>query len=316
MNIPGEKKMKIGIIGAGNVGATTAHIALMKNLGDIYLLDIEPDMAKGKAIDLNQSKYLFGADVSVEGGDDYERIKASDIIVITAGLARKPGMSRDDLLVKNFEIIKSISLKIKDSPKEPVVIVVSNPLDLMAYTAYRVTGFPRSRVLGMAGILDTYRFYHFIQSKTGAKSKAISSMILGSHGDTMVPLISHTKINRLDISSVIPAEDIKILSDRARNGGAEIVSLLKTGSAYYAPAASTVRMMEAIVKDENALLPCSVYADGFYGLDDLFIGLPVKLSKKGADAVVDIKLTHEEGRALYDSAAAIKEQITKIKGML
>ncbi len=306
-------KTKIGIIGAGNVGATTAHIALMKNLGDIYLLDVAADMAKGKAIDLNQSKFLFGSDAKVEGGDDYGQIMDADVIVVTAGLARKPGMTRDDLLFKNFEIIKDVSLKIKASKKNPFVIIVSNPLDVMAYTAYKVTGFSRHRVMGMAGVLDTYRFYHFIQNRLKVPSNYIESMILGSHGDTMVPLVSHTKVAGKELSAHVPAAEVTELTDKARNGGAEIVALLKTGSAYYAPAASTVRMMECLINDRKATLPCSVFTEGEYGFNDLFIGLPVVLGGSGIQKIVDIKLSPEEKKLLEASAASIKEQIDKIK---
>lgn len=306
-------KTKIGIIGAGNVGATTAHIALMKDLGDIYLLDIAADMARGKAIDLNQSKFLFDSDAKVEGGDDYSKINECDIIVVTAGLARKPGMTRDDLLFKNFEIIKEISLKIKQSQKSPIVIVVSNPLDVMAYTAWKVTGFPRNRVLGMAGVLDTYRFYHFLQNKFEVPSRYVESMILGSHGDTMVPLISHTKVAGRDLSAKLPEAEVNALADSARNGGAEIVALLKTGSAYYAPAASTVRMIESIVSGRKGTIPCSVLAEGEYGYKDLFLGLPVTLGPSGLQKIIELKMTEAEKKQLDASAAAIKEQIEKIK---
>ncbi|MCE5300021.1 MAG: malate dehydrogenase [Spirochaetia bacterium] len=306
-------KTRIGIVGAGNVGATCAHISLMKNLGDIYLLDIAADMAKGKAIDLNQSKFLFGSDAAVDGGDDYSKLIDSDIIVITAGLARKPGMTRDDLLFKNFDIIKDVSLKIKQSKRTPIVIVVSNPLDIMAYTVYRITGFPRNRVLGMAGVLDTYRFYHNIQNRLNTPYKYMDSMILGSHGDTMVPLISQTKIAGKFIEKMLPAEEINALADRARNGGAEIVSLLKTGSAYYAPAASVVRMMESILTGRKGTLPCSVYTEGDYGYKDIFLGLPVQLGPNGLAKVVNIKLSEAEKKALDMSAASIAEQIAKIK---
>src|ERR1035437_1886201 len=306
-------KTKIGIIGAGNVGATTAHIALMKALGDIYLLDIAADMARGKAIDLNQSKFLFDSDAKVEGGDDYSRINECDIIVVTAGLARKPGMTRDDLLFKNFDIIKDISIKIKLSQKSPIVIVVSNPLDVMAYTAWKVTGFPRNRVLGMAGILDTYRFYHFLQNKFEVPSRYVESMILGSHGDTMVPLLSHTKVAGKDLTSRLSQDEAIALADSARNGGAEIVALLKTGSAYYAPAASVVRMLESIISGRKGTIPCSVLAEGEYGYRDLFLGLPVTLGPAGLQKIIELKMTDPEKKQLDDSAAAIKEQINKIK---
>lgn len=306
-------KTKIGIIGAGNVGATTAHIAVMKDLGDIYLLDIAADMARGKAIDLNQSKFLFDSDAKIEGGDDYSKINECDIIVITAGLARKPGMTRDDLLFKNFEIIKDISLKIKKSQKSPIVIVVSNPLDVMAYTVWKVTGFPRNRVLGMAGILDTYRFYHFLQNKFEVPSRYVESMILGSHGDTMVPLVSHTKVAGKDLTTRLTAPEINLLTDSARNGGAEIVTLLKTGSAYYAPAASVIRMIESILSGRKGTLPCSILAEGEYGYKDLFLGLPVTLGPTGLQKIIEMTMTDSEKKQLDKSAAAIKEQIDKIK---
>ena len=306
-------KNKIGIIGAGNVGATVAHLALIKDMGDIYLLDIAAEMAKGKAIDLNQSKFLFSSDARVEGGDDYSKILDCDLIVVTAGLARKPGMPRDDLLCKNFDIIKGISLKLKESKKNPIVIAVSNPLDVMAYTIFKVTGFPRNRVIGMAGVLDTYRFYHFIQNRLEVPYRYMESMILGSHGDTMVPLISQTKVAGKPLNARITDAEAMELAEMARNGGAEIVSLLKTGSAYYAPAASVVRMMESILSNRKGILPCSVYADGEYGYKDIFIGLPVTLGPSGVDKISTIKITEDEKNSLDASAKSIMEQIAKIK---
>jgi malate dehydrogenase len=306
-------KNKIGIIGAGNVGATVAHLALIKDMGDIYLLDIAAEMAKGKAIDLNQSKFLFSSDARVEGGDDYSKILDCDVIVVTAGLARKPGMTRDDLLFKNFDIIKGISLKLKESKKNPIVIAVSNPLDVMAYTIFKVTGFPRNRVIGMAGVLDTYRFYHFIQNRLEVPYRYMESMILGAHGDTMVPLISQTKVAGKPLNARITDAEAMELAEMARNGGAEIVSLLKTGSAYYAPAASVVRMMESILSNRKGILPCSVYADGEYGYKDIFIGLPVTLGPSGVDKISTIKITEDEKNSLDASAKSIMEQIAKIK---
>ncbi len=305
--------MKISIIGAGNVGATIAHICLMKELGDIYLLDIAEDMAKGKAIDLNQSKFLFNSKFSVNGGSDYSALKDSDFIVITAGLARKPGMSRDDLLFKNFEIVRDICLKIKELNIHPFIIIVSNPLDIMAYTAYKTLGFPESKVLGMAGVLDTYRYMHYIQKKLNINSTDITALTLGSHGDTMVPVTSITKVYGKPLASLLSPEEITEIENKTKNGGSEIVSLLKTGSAYYAPAASTVRMMDAIIKDENAVFPCSVYARGEYGIKDIFIGLPALLNKNGFEKVITIDLSQEEILALKKSADAISEQINKIK---
>jgi len=308
--------VKISIIGAGNVGATIAHICLMKNMGDIYLLDVAEDVAKGKAVDLNQSKFLFNSKFSVEGGCDYSSVKNSDFVIITAGLARKPGMSRDDLLLKNFDIVRDVCLKIKELKIEPFVIVISNPLDIMAYTAYKTLGFPRSKVLGMAGVLDTYRYMHYIQKKLNTTTTNINAMTIGSHGDTMVPITSFTQVNGKKISELLSPEEIAEIENKTRNGGAEIVSLLKTGSAYYAPAASAVRMMDAIIKNENAVLPCSVYADGEYGFKDIFIGLPVKLNKKGADGIKIIDLTEGEKSLLKKSADAITEQIKIIKDRL
>jgi len=305
--------MKISIIGAGNVGATIAHICLMKNLGDIYLLDIAEDMAKGKAIDLNQSKFLFNSKFSVEGGSDYSVLSNSDFIIITAGLARKPGMSRDDLLFKNFEIVRDICLKIKELKKEYFIIVVSNPLDIMAYTAYQTLGFSKSKVLGMAGVLDTYRYMHYIQKKLNTNTTDIKALTLGSHGDTMVPVTSLTKTDGKSLSSILSPGEIAEIENKTKNGGAEIVALLKTGSAYYAPAASTVRMIEAIANNENVVLPCSVYTQGEYGINDIFIGLPVLLNKNGFEKIEIINLSDEEMSALKKSAEAISEQINKIK---
>ncbi len=305
--------MKFGIIGAGHVGASIAHLLVMKKAGDIYLLDIDADMAKGKAIDLNQSKFLFDSPYDVEGGGDYEKIMGCNFIVITAGLARKPGMSRDDLLMKNFEIMKSVSLEIKKSKKEPIVIVVSNPLDIMAYTVYKTTGFPKNRVIGMAGILDTYRFKHYIQQHLGTKTTSIEALTLGSHGDTMVPVSSSASVDNKKLFGLIPAEELTALEEKTKKGGAEIVGLLKTGSAYYAPAASVVRMLEAVINDEKAILPCSVPAEGEYGINDIYIGLPVKLGAGGAEKIREISLSEKEKKQLADSAKAITAQIEKIK---
>ena len=306
-------KPKIGIVGAGNVGATIAHLCLMKGLGDIYMLDLNSDMAQGKALDMSQSKYLFSSDITIEGGGDYEKITDCDYIIITAGLARKPGMTRDDLLNKNFEIIKEVALKIKTSKKNPFVIVVSNPLDVMAYSVFKLTGFDKKKVIGMAGILDSYRFMHYLQQKISVSGDNINTMILGSHGDTMVPLLSKTLINGKPARSLFPEAELTTLANKARNGGAEIVALLKTGSAYYAPAASTVKMLDAIIYDRKITLPCSVFPDGAYGLTDLFIGLPVTLGNAGVEEITDFKLTPEEQTALEASAKAIKEQLAVIK---
>ncbi|HDT15272.1 MAG TPA: malate dehydrogenase [Firmicutes bacterium] len=305
-------KPKIGIAGAGNVGATAAHICLMKNLGDIYLLDIDADMAKGKALDMSQSKFLFNSDIKISGGSDYRQLCESDYIIITAGLARKPGMSRDDLLIKNFEIMKGICTEIKNSGKDPFIIVVSNPLDIMTLTAFRITGFPENKVMGMAGVLDTYRLLNNIQEIRGAASENISSMILGGHGDTMVPLKTKTTINNSNVSDTLSQEEWGSVSDRAAKGGAEIVSLLKTGSAYYAPAASTVKMLDAIINDTGALLPCCVNAGGKYGINDIFIGLPVILDKTGVREIVEFELSPDEKESLIKSAQSIKEQAALI----
>jgi malate dehydrogenase len=285
----------------------------MKGLGDIYLLDIAADMAKGKAIDLNQSKYLFNSTCMVDGGDDYNQIAECDFVVVTAGLARKPGMSRDDLLFKNFEIVRDVCLKIRQSKKQPFVIIVSNPLDVMAYTAFKTLGYPKNKVLGMAGMLDTYRFLHNIQKKLNTRSLKIQALTLGSHGDTMVPVSSTAKVDGKQLNHLVSTGELKELEDRTKNGGAEIVALLKTGSAYYAPAAATVRMMEAIIKNQNTVLPCSVYAEGEYGIKDVFVGLPVKLNKNGYSGTVNVKMTDNEKQQLAASAAAIAEQIDKIK---
>jgi len=304
--------MRFAVIGAGNVGATIAHLLIMKGFGNVYLLDIMADMAKGKAVDLNQSKFLFKSGCSVKGGDDYSEIIDSDFIIITAGLARKPGMSRDDLLMKNLEIIKGISLKIKESKKSPFVIVVSNPLDIMTYAVYRLTGFPANKVMGMAGVLDTYRFMHYIQDKLGTKTPEIEALTLGSHGDTMVPVSSLTKVEGKSIGSLMNEQELAETEEKTKQGGAEIVGLLKTGSAYYAPAASAVRMVESIVSDEGAVLPCSVLARGEYGIKDIFIGLPAKLDKSGFSGIVKMGLNEKERAELAKSAEAIKEQVDKI----
>ncbi|MFQ6110713.1 MAG: malate dehydrogenase, partial [Nitrospinota bacterium] len=285
------KRPKITIIGAGNVGATTAHWAAEKELGDIYLVDIMEGMPQGKALDLMQSGPVEGFDTRLQGCNTYEETADSDIVVITAGLARKPGMSREDLLEKNVAIVKPVTEQaVKHSPN-CILIVVSNPLDAMVYVAHQVSKFPRNRIMGMAGILDTARFRTFIAMELGISVEDVQAMVLGGHGDTMVPLPQYATVSGIPISHFLDQATIDRLVDRTRKGGGEIVSLLKTGSAYYAPAAAVVQMVEAIIFDKKRILPCCAYLDGEYGEKDIFMGVPVKLGSDGVEEVIDLKLS-------------------------
>lgn len=304
---------KIAIIGAGNVGTTTAHWLLVKNLGDIVLLDINKNIAKGKALDLKESAPAWGYDFNIIGTDDYNEIVDSDIVVITAGLPRKPGMSRDDLLYKNKEIVQSIAEKISQYVPRCIVIVVSNPLDAMVYVAYKVTGFPKNRVIGMAGILDTSRFSSFIAEELNISLKKVSTMVLGGHGDNMVPLISRTKVDGKPLTSILTKGKIDQLIQRTRDGGIEIVNYLKTGSAYYAPGASITLMVESILKNKNNILPCSALLEGEYGVRGYFIGIPVQLGNTGIKKNIELRLSDEERKLFEKTASRVKSLVDKIK---
>jgi malate dehydrogenase len=305
------KRAKISIIGAGNVGATTAHWCAAAELGDIVLLDIPEtgSMPQGKALDLAQAGPIMGYDANLRGANQYADTANSDVVVVTAGIPRKPGMSRDDLLATNANIVGSVAREIKQTSPEAIVLVVSNPLDAMAQRAMQVTGFDPRRVIGQAGVLDTARFRAFIAMELGVSIEDVSAMLLGGHGDTMVPLPSCTCVGGIPVSQLIPPQRLAELIQRTRDGGAEIVSLLKTGSAYYAPAAATAQMVEAIVRDKKRLIPCAAYCDKEYGVGGYYVGVPVVLGAGGVERIVELPLAESERAAFQKSVDAVKELV-------
>ena len=305
---------KITVVGAGNVGATAAQRLAEKSLArTVVLVDIAEGIPQGKALDQLQSGPIEGFDTRVIGTNRYDETAGSDVVVITAGIPRKPGMSRDDLLNTNAGIVTQVCEQVKQSSPNAVVIVVSNPLDVMCVVAKRVTGFPRGRVLGMAGVLDTARYRAFLAEAADVSVKDIQAMVLGGHGDTMVPLLSTTTVSGIPISRFLDRKTLDAIVDRTRNGGAEIVKHLKTGSAYYAPSAGAVQMVEAIVRDEKRVLPCAAWLEGEYGMRDLYLGVPCKLGRKGLERVVEVELTGEERAALEKSADAVRELMAALK---
>ena len=305
---------KITVVGAGNVGATAAQRIAEKELArTVVMVDVAEGVPQGKGLDQWESAPIEGFDSRVIGTNGYEETAGSDIVVITAGIARKPGMSRDDLLNTNAGIVKSVSEQIAKTSPNAIIIVVSNPLDVMCYVAKQVTGFPRERVIGMAGVLDTARYRSFIALELNVSVKDIQAMVLGGHGDTMVPLISYTTVSGIPVTQLMKREKLDAIVDRARNGGAEIVKFLKTGSAYYAPSSGAVQMVEAIVLDQKRILPCSAWLDGEYGMKGLFLGVPVKLGRKGMEQILEIELTADEKAALAKSAEAVREPMSVIK---
>lgn len=306
--------MKITVIGAGNVGATAAQRIAEKELAnEVVLVDIVEGIPQGKGLDMYESAPVEGFDTKVIGTNGYDDTADSDIVVITAGIPRKPGMSRDDLLNTNAGIIKSVTEQaVAKSPKS-ILIVVSNPLDVMVYVAQKVSGFERHRVIGMAGVLDTARYRTFIAMELGVSVEDVTAFVLGGHGDSMVPLPRYTSVAGIPVADLMPQERINAIVDRARNGGIEIVNYLKTGSAFYAPSSAAVQMVESIVKDKKRILPCAVYLQGEYGLKDTVVGVPVKLGRKGVEQIIEIKLTPEEDAALKKSAADVKVNMEKVK---
>ncbi|MGB7624155.1 MAG: malate dehydrogenase [Terriglobia bacterium] len=302
-------RKKITVVGAGNVGATTAQRIVDKNLADVVLIDILEGVQQGKGLDMLESGPVGAYDCHVMGTNDYKDTANSDIVVITAGLARKPGMSRDDLLKTNFEIVKGVTEQVAKHSPNAILIIVSNPLDAMVQTAYKVSGFPKNRVIGMAGILDSARMSAFIALELKVSVENISCFVLGGHGDTMVPLPRYSTVSGIPITELLPKDKIDAIVKRTQGGGAEIVSLLKTGSAYYAPSAAAVEMIEAIFFDKKKILPCAALLEGEYGINGLFVGVPVKLGSKGVEEVIQVKLTPEEDAALKKSAASVKELV-------
>ncbi|RME00478.1 MAG: malate dehydrogenase [Deltaproteobacteria bacterium] len=306
------KRKKITIVGSGNVGATAAHWAAAKELGDIVLIDIVEGVPQGKGLDLFEASPIEGFDSRIVGTNDYADTKDSDIVIITAGFPRKPGMSRDDLLAKNAGIVKSVTEQVVRYSPECFIIVVSNPLDAMAYVAKQTSGFPRERVIGMAGVLDSARFRSFIALELDVSVEDVTAFVLGGHGDSMVPLPRYSTVAGIPIPELIPEERIAAIIDRTRKGGAEIVGYLKTGSAFYAPSAAVIEMTEAILKDKKRILPCAAYLQGEYGVHDCYVGVPVKLGGNGLEEVIEITLTDEEKAQFENSVNAVKELIAKL----
>jgi malate dehydrogenase len=300
-------RKKVTIVGSGNVGATTAHWIASKELADVVLIDIVEGVPQGKGLDLLEAMPIEKRDSYIFGTNDYRDTANSDIVVITAGIPRKPGMSRDDLLNTNHGIMKSVVGEvIKHSPNS-IIIVVSNPLDAMAQAAFKLCGFPRERVIGMAGVLDSARFRAFIAEELKVSVENVTAFVLGGHGDTMVPLPRYSTVAGIPITELIEKSKLDAIVQRTRDGGAEIVKHLKTGSAYYAPSAAATEMVEAILKDKKKILPCAAFLQGEYGIHGLFVGVPVKLGAKGIEQIIEIKLTPEEQAALEKSAASVKE---------
>ncbi len=299
---------KITVVGAGNVGATTAQRIAEKELARrVVMVDVAEGIPQGKGLDQWQSAPIEGFDARVVGSNGYEESADSELVVITAGIARKPGMSRDDLLNTNAGIVKEVSANVKRTSPNAIVIMVSNPLDVMAYVCKQVTGFPRERVIGMAGVLDTARYRAFIAEALDVSVRDIQAMVLGGHGDTMVPLVSYTSVSGIPLTQLMSRATLDAIVDRTRNGGAEIVKHLKTGSAYYAPSSGAVQMVEAIVNDQKRILPCAAYLEGEYGMKGLFLGVPCKLGRRGLEKIIEVELTAEERAALGKSADAVRE---------
>jgi malate dehydrogenase len=306
---------RVTVIGAGNVGATTAQRIGETGHADVVLVDIVEGLPQGKALDLAEAAPVVGHDARITGTNDYAETAGSDVIVVTSGLARQPGMSRDDLMAKNAGIVRSVVQQSVAHSPDAILIIVTNPLDAMCHVALEASGFPRERVIGMAGVLDSARFRTFIAQELGVSVSSTEAFVLGGHGDTMVPLPRYSTVGGVPITELLSAERIEQLVDRTRNGGAEIVALLKTGSAYYAPAASTAQMVDAILGDRQMILPCAAYLEGESGVDGLFVGVPVRLGRRGIEQVVEIELTADERAAFDRSAGAVRELVDRMAEM-
>jgi malate dehydrogenase len=305
---------KITVVGAGNVGATAAQRVAEKELArTVVMVDVVEGVPQGKGLDQWQSAPIEGFDSRVVGTNSYDESAGSDLVIITAGIARKPGMSRDDLLNTNAGIVKQVSEQVKKSSPDAIIIVVSNPLDVMCYVAKRASGFPRERVIGMAGVLDTARYRAFLAEALDVSVRDIQAMVLGGHGDTMVPLISYTSVSGIPVTQLMDRAKLDAIVDRTRNGGAEIVKHLKTGSAYYAPSAGAVQMAEAIVRDQKRILPCSAWLEGEYGMNGLYLGVPCKLGRRGLEKIIEVELTSDERAALEKSAEAVRDPMKAVK---
>ncbi len=304
---------KVTVVGAGNVGATAAQRLCEKELCDVVLIDIVEGVPQGKALDLTEAAPIEKHDAHLTGTNGYDASQGSDVIIITAGIPRKPGMSRDDLLKTNAGIIRDVTRQVANRSPDATLIIVSNPLDAMCHVAYETSGFSKNRVMGMAGVLDSARFRAFIAMELNVSVENTHAFVLGGHGDTMVPLPRYSTVAGIPITELMPPERIDSLVERTANGGAEIVSLLKTGSAYYAPASAAVEMTESILKDKKKILPCAAYLEGEYGIQDLYIGVPVKLGQNGIEEIIQITLTDKEQQALQKSADAVKELVETMK---
>ena len=309
-----DMRFKVTVVGAGNVGATTAQRVFERGYADVVLVDVVEDMPQGKALDLLESGPVLGTDAQIVGANDYGPSAGSDVVVITAGIARRPGMSRDDLLLTNMRIVQSVTEQVVEHSPECVIVVVSNPLDAMVQLAQSVSGFPKERVVGMAGILDTARFRTFLAQELGVSVTNVQAYVLGGHGDTMVPLIKATTVGGVPVSDLIEADRLEEIVQRTRDGGAEIVALLKTGSAYYAPSAASAQMVEAILLDRKEILPCAAMLDGEYGISGLYVGVPVKLGAGGVEEIIEVELTDAESAALRASADAVQELVDVMAG--
>jgi malate dehydrogenase len=306
-------RKKITVVGAGNVGATCAQRLAERDYADVVLVDIVDGIPQGKALDINQAGPVVGYEASVTGTVGYEETAGSDIVIITSGFPRQPGMSRDDLLAKNKEIVGGVSKEIADRSPDAIVIVVTNPLDAMCHVAYDVTGFPRQRVVGMAGVLDSARFRTFLAWELGVSTQDVTGFVLGGHGDTMVPVVSYTNVSGIPVSQKIDAARLEEIVQRTRDGGAEIVKYLQKGSAYYAPSAAAVEMVDAIIYDQKRVIPCAALCEGEYGFDGLFVGVPVKIGAGGVEEIIEIELDEAEKSALGKSADAVKELVEALE---
>ncbi|HSF19495.1 MAG TPA: malate dehydrogenase [Vicinamibacteria bacterium] len=305
-------RFKVTVVGAGNVGATATQRIADAELADVVMIDILEGIPQGKGLDMLEACPVSGADVRVRGTNDYRDTAGSDVVVITAGLPRKPGMSRDDLLLKNYEIVKGVTEQVVKHSPGTILVVVSNPLDAMVQTSFKVSGFPKARVMGMAGVLDSARMRAFIAMEMKVSVENVHAFVLGGHGDDMVPLPRYSTVAGIPLPDLMSQEAIDRIVDRTRKGGGEIVSYLKTGSAYYAPSAAIVEMVDAILKDKKKILPCAAYLEGEYGINGLYMGVPVKLGSSGVEEVIEIALTNEERAALQKSAGAVQELVDKI----
>ncbi|HEY4361025.1 MAG TPA: malate dehydrogenase [Bryobacteraceae bacterium] len=309
-------RKKITVVGGGNVGASCAVNLALKELGDVVLVDVVEGVPQGKGLDMAQMGPIEGYDAGITGANSYEETANSDVVVITAGLARKPGMSRDDLLLANYAVVKSVTENIAKHSPNAILVLVTNPLDAMCWTAQQASKFPKNRVIGMAGVLDTARFRTFLAAELNVSVENVTAVVLGGHGDTMVPLVRLSSVSGIPLTELIPADKLAAIVDRTRNGGAEIVKHLKTGSAYYAPSAAAVEMVESILKDKKKVLPCAAYLEGEYGINGLFVGVPCKLGANGIEKIYEIQLTAEEKAALHKSAAAVQELVDVMKSKM